>query len=92
MRGQVSGKIISNQLGIFGPNETKYGYISVQTKEKTTINIKIDAYTQYETLKIGDAVIIETEPLGNTDILVARKIILDKRKISYQANTAEVAT
>ena len=89
MRTQIIGKIISTQIGIFGPNEVKYGYITIQSEDSASINVKIDAYTMYETLKIGDQVVIGTESLGDTDILVARKIILAEGEISHQADTAE---
>lgn len=91
MRTQIIGKIISTQIGIFGPNEVKYGYIAIQSDEDTSINVKIDAFTMYETLNIGDQVIIGAESLGDTNILVARKIILAEGEFIHQVDTAEVA-
>jgi hypothetical protein len=72
----IEGKIISSQLGEFGKKEILYGYIGVEINPTHHVAIKIDSYTSYETLEIGDHVVIEASRLGTTDILVARKISL----------------
>ena len=72
----IEGKIISSQLGEFGKKEILYGYIGVEIDPTHHVAIKIDSYTWYETLEIGNHVVIETAKLGTTDILVARKVSL----------------
>jgi hypothetical protein len=89
---EITGKIISTQLGVFGRDELRYGYISVQTKDNKVIKIKIDSYTTYETLNLGDRVVVETEFLGDTNILVARKVHHAESDLSHQTNTAKAAT
>ncbi|MFW9767526.1 MAG: hypothetical protein ACFFF9_08550 [Candidatus Thorarchaeota archaeon] len=74
---QVSGKIISADLGQFSKKEIVYGYIGIELPDKSHIKIKIDSYTWYETLSIGDEVVVEVEKLANTEILVARKVRLE---------------
>ena len=69
------GKIQATQLGTFGPKEIQYGYITLLTRSKKHVKIKVDSFTWYETLEIGQMVDVETEKLGKTDIWVARKIM-----------------
>ncbi len=70
----VEGTIVASQLGTFGKDAIIYGYIGVKTLEGEQKLIKVDAYTWFETLEIGDDVRIEVSLLGDTKILVARKI------------------
>ena len=74
--GQLTGKIISTNLGEFAKRRIIYGYIGIELPDKTHIKVKIDSYTWYETLTLGDEVILETETLSGTSIIVARKIQL----------------
>ena len=76
MKAQLTGKIISTNLGEFAKRRIIYGYIGIELPDKTHIKIKVDAYTWYETLTIGDEVVVETETLASTDIIVARKVLL----------------
>ena len=76
MNGKIHGKIVSTNLGEFSKTRIVYGYIGIELPDKTHLKVKVDSYTQYETLNMGDEVIIETETLANTDIIVARKIHL----------------
>jgi len=76
MKGPVHGKLISTNLGEFAKRKIKYGYVGLQLNDKSHIKVKVDAYTWYETLTIGDEVVVEIETLTGTDILVARKIQL----------------
>ncbi|MFW9846267.1 MAG: hypothetical protein ACFFD6_05945 [Candidatus Thorarchaeota archaeon] len=62
-------------MGIFGKEELPYGFITVETPEGHHMTIKVDAYTVYETLNIGDYVRIDVHRLANTEILVAREIV-----------------
>jgi hypothetical protein len=73
----IQGKIVSVNLGEFSKKRIKYGYIGIELPDKTHISVKIDSYTWYETLTTGDEVVMEIHSLGNTDILVARKIQLN---------------
>ncbi|MFW9963744.1 MAG: hypothetical protein ACFFCX_09285 [Candidatus Sifarchaeia archaeon] len=76
MREIIHGKIISTNLGEFSKKKVVYGYLGIELPDKEHIKVKVDAYTQYETLNLGDKVVVEIESLGDTDILVARKIQL----------------
>lgn len=72
----IQGKIVSTNLGEFSKKGIVYGFIGVERSDKTVVKIKIDSYTEYETLHIGDEVEVEIHHLGNTDILAARAIHL----------------
>ncbi|MHA1904904.1 MAG: hypothetical protein ACW99V_04475 [Candidatus Thorarchaeota archaeon] len=73
------GKIQTTQLGVFGKKEIQYGYITILTRGNKHVKIKVDSYTWYETLEIGQKVDVEAEKLGNTDIWVARKILSQEK-------------
>jgi hypothetical protein len=72
----INGKIISTELGQFSKRKIVYGYLGIEVPDKTHIKVKIDSYTWYETLTIGDEVVVEIEKLANTEILVARTVRL----------------
>ncbi|MFX1484251.1 MAG: hypothetical protein ACFFCP_13810 [Promethearchaeota archaeon] len=72
----VQGRIVSTNLGEFSKKGIVYGFIGVERSDKTVVKIKIDSYTEHETLHIGDEVEVEVHNLENTDILVARAIHL----------------
>ncbi len=76
MKAPFEGKIISANLGEFSKRKIVYGYIGIELPDKSHIKVKIDSYTWYESLVIGEEVIVEAKTLANTDILVARKIRL----------------
>jgi hypothetical protein len=82
-----NGKIISAQIGEFSKRQIVYGFIGLELQDKSHIKIKIDSYTWYETLAVGDEVVVETDTLANTDIIVARKIRL---KSSLELSEDEV--
>ena len=88
MSSQIHGKIVSANLGEFSKRKIIYGYIGIALDDKTHVKVKVDSYTWYETLTPGDEVIIETETLKNTDIIVARKIQL---KSSIESSEREIA-
>jgi hypothetical protein len=81
----IQGKIISAELGRFSKREIVYGYIGIELQDKSHIKIKIDSYTWYETLNVGEDVIVETEKLADTDILVARTVRL-KSSLELEAD------
>ena len=76
MKEAIEGKIVSSNLGEFSKKRIVYGYIGIETPDKKHFKVKIDSYTEHETLTIGDEVIVEVHALTGTDILVARKIHL----------------
>ncbi|MHA1963770.1 MAG: hypothetical protein ACXACG_11185 [Candidatus Thorarchaeota archaeon] len=83
----IEGKIISTNLGEFSKKRIIYGYLGIELPDKKHIQVKVDSYTWYETLAIGDEVVVEVETLLNTDIIVARKIQL---KSSTEPSSDEV--
>ena len=87
MSDLLHGKIVSSNLAEFSKRRIKYGYIGIELQDKTHIKIKVDSYTWYETLTIGDEVVVEFEILADTDIHVARKIQL---KSSLKSSSDEV--
>ncbi len=70
------GKIIANQLGKFGSREIIYGYLTIEEETGKHTRIKVDSYTEWDTLSIGDMVEIQATELGNTGIITARRVIL----------------
>ncbi len=76
MKAQIHGRIASTNLGEFGKRSIIYGYIGIELPDKTHLKVKIDSYTWYETLTLGDEVMVETETLAGTDIIAARRIQL----------------
>ncbi|MFW9844554.1 MAG: hypothetical protein ACFFEV_08255 [Candidatus Thorarchaeota archaeon] len=92
MEKTIEGKIISRQLGEFGHNQMVYGYVGIEKLNGEQIMVKVDSYTWYETLEIGADVFVETDNLGSTDILVARRIDVNQHPLptSNQEITANV--
>ena len=74
MEKTIEGKIISKELGEFGHNRIVYGYVGIEKPNGEQVRVKVDSFTWYETLEIGADVFVETESLGTTDIIVARRI------------------
>ena len=71
----LSGEIVAHQIGFLGKYQLPYGFITVENQEGKHVKLKIDAYTEYETIKIGDYVCVHVHNLANTDVLVARDIV-----------------
>ena len=74
MEKTIEGKIISKELSEFGHNRTLYGYLGIEKPNGEQIMVKVDTFTWYETLEIGADVFVETEKLGTTGIIIARRI------------------
>jgi hypothetical protein len=74
MNTTLKGVVVSTQLGLFGNPPRSYGFIAVQTEAGAVVQVKIDAYTDRDDFKIGDAVQLEVAPLGATDILVVKRL------------------
>jgi hypothetical protein len=74
MDSEYSGEIVSSQLARYGDNDTRYGYVTIQTPDLGYVRIKVDAYTSFDTLDIGEQVLVESKKLGDTGIIVAKQI------------------
>jgi hypothetical protein len=70
----INGEIVSSQLARYGDKDTRYGYVTVQTYEQEYVKIKVDAYTSFDTLDIGEQVVVKSKKLGDTGIRVAKQI------------------
>lgn len=70
----IVGEIVASQTAVL-KSGSSYGYITIQTPEKKHLKLKVNAGTKYETLDRGAKVEIEYAPLGDTDILSAKKIL-----------------
>ncbi len=93
MNRTLDGKIYSTQLGIFGSNDVMYGFLGIETNDLRHITFKVDAYTWYETLELGDTVMIEYVQLGETKILVARKIsLIEKEQMRIDSISEPIET
>jgi len=72
----IEGKIVSTQLATFGETDIIYGCITIEVTRNEHVNVKIDSYTYYETLEVGNHVAVDVATLGSTDILVAKRVLL----------------
>ena len=68
----ITGSIIVTKLGDMG--NRKYGFLSIETETHEQYEVKVSAYTTYDTLDIGEQVQIEGETLGNKGIFEAKRI------------------
>jgi hypothetical protein len=68
------GRIVSTQLGEFANTGIVYGFISVEISPNKSIVVKIDSYTEFDSLEIGENVAIHAARLGTTGILVAKRV------------------
>jgi len=88
----IEGKIVSTQLATFGDTEIIYGSITIEVSRNEHVDVKIDSYTYYETLEIGNHVVVDAARLGSTDILVAKRILLGPILDSTSVGERAVAT
>jgi len=65
---------MSTQLAHFVSGEITYGFVTVEADDGKLVQVKIDAYTDCEAFDVGDRVELEVAPLGQTKILVVRRI------------------
>ena len=72
----IEGKIVSTQLASFGETDIIYGSITIEVTRNEHVDVKIDSYTDYETLEVGNHVVVDAARLGSTDILVAKRVLL----------------
>jgi hypothetical protein len=74
MSEMLSGVVVSDQLARFGGPHSLYGFLGIEKDDGTVVKLKIDAYTDYDDFKVGDSVEVEVAPLGDTKILVIKKL------------------
>jgi hypothetical protein len=70
----LHGRIVNSRLSYVGKQELPYGYLGIVLEDGTHINVKVDVYTMYETLTVGDEIYVEVVPLGSQGVLVAKRI------------------
>ncbi len=89
MSETIHGRIISSSLAEFSKKKIIYGYLGIELPDGKHIRVKVDSYTWFETLKIGEKVVVEIQPLANSHILLARKIqLIDSLKGESEEATA----
>jgi len=74
MNGVLIGVVQSTQLTRFGSKGPVYGFVTVRAEDKSLVRVKIDAYTEGDAPKVGDRVELEIAPLGQTTIMVVKRI------------------
>lgn len=74
MTEKLEGQIIASQVGRISNTDKKYGFITIRTPEESHVKVKIDSYTNYDTLEMGHDVEIFTDELGSSSLIVAREI------------------
>jgi hypothetical protein len=75
---ETEGCIISNHTAKIAKSKGVYGYIGIETTDNEHLKLKVDMYTEYDTLKRGDEVLVKYESLGDTKILTAKEITKKK--------------
>jgi hypothetical protein len=78
MNGSITihGKIIASQLGTFGPTGKLFGYTTIRQEDGTHVRLKVDSHTECESIAVGDTVEVHVDELGETGILIARRVAL----------------
>ena len=71
---EITGEIISTQLGTATKIGKLYGFIVIRTPKDEDIKLKVDASTEYKTLDRGAKVKVQYKPLQSSSLLVAKKI------------------
>jgi len=67
-----TGSIKATQLGSIGSKH--YGFIAVETEENEHLNVKVAAFTKYDTLDVGRRVHVVAENIGNMNVMTAKSI------------------
>jgi hypothetical protein len=73
----ATGEIVSTRLAKARKTGAQYGYIVIKTPDNESVRLKIDASTECKSLDRGNEVSVEYEALGNSDILVAKKVSIN---------------
>jgi len=68
----VTGFITAANIAVMG--KTHYGYLGIETDEHEKLKVKVSAFAQYDTLEVGERVIVELQTVGDDSILTAKKI------------------
>ena len=76
MEKTFTGSIVSAELGNIG--KKPYGFISIETEDHEQLRVKVAAFTNYDTLDIGQRVCVVAETLGNMSIMTAKSVSLVK--------------
>ena len=72
---EIEGCITSSQVARIDKTDREYGYIGIETSDKEYLKLKVDFYTDYDTLDRGENVIVKYEPYESaTRIFVAKEI------------------
>ena len=88
----IEGRIVSTQLATFGDTDIIYGSITIEVTRNEHVDVKIDSYTYYESLDVGNHVVVDAARLGSTDILVAKRVLLAPILDSTSVGERAVAT
>ncbi len=72
----IHGRIVASQLGTFGPTGKLFGYTTIRTDDGAHVRLKVDSYTECESIAVGDTVEVHVDELGETGILIARRVAL----------------
>lgn len=72
---QASGEIVAAQITSIPNSNREYGYITIETRDKKYVKLKVDAMTKYDTIEKGEHVTVQYDVLGDTRILSAKKIV-----------------
>ena len=71
---EIEGCITSSQVARIDKTDREYGYIGIETSDSKHLKLKVDLYTDYDTLDRGEDVVVKYEPYGSTSIFVAKEI------------------
>ena len=82
----IEGRITATSLAEFGAMGIRYGTISVETDDGSSLRVKVDAYTLHQEFGTGDNVRIDLEELGRTGIWVARRIVNLSRQLAAEGS------
>ena len=84
---------MSTQLAYFGSQATLYRYVTVQADDASIVQVKIDAHTERDHFDIGDRVELEVVSLGQTKILVVKRIhkIASDIEPVHESSAVEIA-
>lgn len=72
---KTSGEIVASRISKQRTTGVREGYIVILTPTHEHVRFRVDSSTSFESLERGEKVTVEYETLGDTDILVAKKIV-----------------
>jgi hypothetical protein len=71
---KIEGCITSSHVAKIDKTDREYGYIGIETSDNKYLKLKVDFYTDYDTLDRGEDVIVKYEPYGPSRTFVAKEI------------------